>query len=403
MKSKRAFVGWAVLALLLCYNLWLVSTGRSWIYRALIYNFVDIDDDDLFEQRLIPIGQPVPWPLSTRYNKFIPDSKARKELDSMRTVAYLIIHRDSILFEQYWEGYSDSSWSNSFSMSKSVVGVLTGIALRQGIIRNLDQRVEEFLPEYGKDGKGRLTIRQLLTMSAALSWDEAYASLFSVTTEAYYGRDLQGLMNRLEVVSEPGKEFNYQGGATQLLAMIISRASGKNLSTYCSENLWKPLGAEHDAGWSLDKKDGMEKASCCIYSNARDFARIGKLYLHQGFANGRQLLDTAFVMESVTPAPLLKDGKPNSEYGFQWWLTKMDSLDVFYCRGILGQYIAVIPSMEVVMVRLGHERNKAEDGTLLDLPVYLKAAMTMARKNEQAAGEGLPAIGVSKVLIRGRR
>jgi len=404
MKAKRLFLLWVALALLLFYNIWLVYTGRTWVYRALVYNFVDIDDHELFVQRPVPAGTPMHWPLSINYNKFVPDSTARKELDTMRSVAYLVIHRDSILYEKYWEGYNDSSWSNSFSMSKSVVGVLTGIALRQGLIRSLDQRVEEFLPEYENDSKGRLTVRQLLTMSAALSWDEAYASLFSVTTEAYYGRDLQGLMDRLEVISEPGRDFNYQGGATQLLAMVIMRASGKNLSTYCSENLWKPLGAEHDAGWSLDKKDGMEKASCCIYSNARDFARIGSLYLHLGHANGRQLLDTSFVRESVTPAPLLKDGKTNSEYGFQWWLTTTDGLDVFYCRGILGQYIAVIPSMELVMVRLGHERHKAEDGTLLDLPVYLKAATDMVRKNKQAADDQLPAVGMSKVLrITGRQ
>lgn len=394
----------SVVLLLVAVNGWLLLSGRTWVYRALVYNFVDIDDHVLFVQRPVPAGTPVRWPLSTNYNKMVPDSAARKELDTMHTVAYLVIHRDSILYEQYWEGYSDSSWSNSFSMSKSVVGVLTGIALRQGLIRNLDQRVEEFLPEYENDSKGRLTIRQLLTMSAALSWDESYASLFSVTTKAYYGRDLQGLMDRLEVISEPGRDFNYQGGATQLLAMVIMRASGKNLSTYCSEYLWKPLGAEHDAGWSLDKKDGMEKASCCIYSNARDFARIGSLYLHLGHANGRQLIDTSFVRESVTPAPLLKDGEPNSEYGFQWWVTTTDGLDVFYCRGILGQYIAVIPSMELVMVRLGHERHKAEDGTLLDLPVYLKAATDMARKNKQAADDQLPAVGMSKVLrITGRQ
>jgi CubicO group peptidase (beta-lactamase class C family) len=236
-------------------------------------------------------------------------------------------------------------------------------------------------------------------MSAALNWDETYASLFSVTTEAYYGRDLQGLMDRLEVISEPGRDFNYQGGSTQLLAMVIMRASQTDLSTYCSENLWKPLGAEHDAGWSLDREGGMEKASCCIYSNARDFARIGSLYLHQGFANGRQILDSSYVKESVSPTPLLVDGNPNTEYGFQWWITQADSLDVFYCRGILGQYIAVIPSRELVVVRLGHERHKTEDGRLLDLPLYLRGAIDMARKNEQAAGEGLPAIGISKALL----
>ncbi|MFM9057149.1 MAG: serine hydrolase domain-containing protein, partial [Bacteroidota bacterium] len=374
--------GWFLLVVLVLLNLWLVVSGRTWVYRALVYNYVGIDDHDLFNQRSVAVGKAHPWPVSQQYNHIEPDKQALDKLQSLKSVAFLVIHRDSLLYEAYWDGYTDSSWTNSFSMSKSVVGALTGVALKQGYIRSIDQQVREFIPEYAGDSKGTLTIRQLLTMSAALSWDEAYASLFSVTTEAYYGRNLSGLMDGLQVVGKPGTDFLYQGGATQLLAMVIMRASGQNLSAFFSSQLWKPLGAEHEAGWSLDREQGMEKASCCIYSNARDFARIGSLYLHKGNWFGTQLIDSAYIIESLQAAPLQFQGKPNTEYGFQWWINTVDQHPVYYCRGILGQYIAIIPDHDLVVVRLGHLREQADDGTLLDLPIYLRAAMAMASKNK---------------------
>jgi CubicO group peptidase (beta-lactamase class C family) len=134
--------------------------------------------------------------------------------------------------------------------------------------------------------------------------------------------------------------------------------------------LWIPLGAEHSAQWSLDKENGSEKAYCCFYSNARDFARIGSLYLHQGNWRGNQLLDSAWVQQSITPSrlPAFDSGLPDSSYGFQWWIGS----DYFYCRGILGQYIIVLPAEQLIIVRLGHERDKDEAGNLRDLPLYIK-------------------------------
>lgn len=379
-KFLRAFVLSLVL-IIAAGSVFLLVTGRGWVFKALVYNYVDIDDLDLFPYRSMQADSPQPWPLATRYLQIAPDTGTIGELERNRSVAFVVIHRDSILYETYWDGYSDSSLSNSFSMAKSYIGALTGIALKEGSIKNLDQTVDEFIPEYRNDKKGKLTLWQLLTMSAALSWDEAYASLFSVTTEAYYGKDLRGLMDRLKVIGAPGKEYNYQGGATQLLAMVLMKASGKSLSDYCEEKLWKPIGAVHTAEWSLDHSDGMEKASCCIYSNARDFARLGALYLHKGNWKGEQLIDTSYVEASVTPSPLSDKGKRNTEYGYQWWITEVQGKEVFYCRGILGQYIVVIPSMQLVMVRLGHLRRQSADGSLLDLPVYLKGAIEMAEKN----------------------
>ena len=254
---KRIFQIVGVILLLACCLI--LTSGKAWVFKALVYNFVDIDDNDIFIQRKVEAGIAQPWPLASTYNKQTLDTNTANELNRERSVAYLVIHHDSLVYEAYWDGYSDSSLSNSFSMSKSVIGMLTGVALKEGKIKSLNQTVGEFIPEYANNSKGTLTLRNLITMSAALSWDEAYASLFSVTTEAYYGKDLTGLMNRLEVVDTPGVNYYYQGGATQLLAMVLMRATGKNLSEYASEKLWKPLGAEHAAEWTIDKKKEWKK------------------------------------------------------------------------------------------------------------------------------------------------
>ncbi len=208
-------------------------------------------------------------------------------------------------------------------------------------------------------------------MSSGLSWDEAYASLTSQTTEAYYGNRLFRQMMRLRVVNEPGKVWDYMSCNTQLLAYVLRAATGKEVSDYASEKLWAPMHAVHDAQWSLARKGGVEKAYCCIYSNARDFARIGKLFLDSGRWEGRQVVPEDYVLLSVRPAPLLDEGKPNRQYGYHWWLGERQGHRYFYARGILGQYVIVIPDRRIIIVRLGHERDMAPDHTLNDVPLYL--------------------------------
>jgi CubicO group peptidase (beta-lactamase class C family) len=262
-------------------------------------------------------------------------------------------------------------------MAKSIVGILTGMALDEGKIKSIHQPVGDFLPEFKIPPNDQLTVYHLLTMSAALNWDENYSSLTSETTEAYYGKYLRKQMLRLKTTGTPGVEFNYQSSCTQLLGMVIEQATGKTLSDYASEKLWKPLGAEQEARWSLDHKNGIEKAYCCIYSNARDFARIGKLMLDSGRWKGKQLISEDFVLQSVRPAPLSDKGQPNKVYGFQWWIGNYSGRNVFYARGILGQYIIVLPEEKIIIVRLGHLRDKDEKGNLRDVPVYIHEVLKM--------------------------
>jgi CubicO group peptidase (beta-lactamase class C family) len=199
----------------------LAFSGKTYVYRALFYNFADIDDNRIFEERVIPATAPQPWPLSVKYNrKPMPKDFLAKQ-KKLDMVAFLVIDQDSLLQEFYRDGYGPKSLTNSFSMAKSVVSMLVGVALKEGKIKSIDQPVADFLPEFKNGAKAKITLRHLLTMSSGLDWDESYSNPLSMTTEAYYGDDLKSLIDRQEVETEPGKEFFYKSGNTQVLAFVL--------------------------------------------------------------------------------------------------------------------------------------------------------------------------------------
>lgn len=357
----------------------LVITGNTYLYKAIVYNYVNIDDNDLFEQRVIETDNSSAWAFSKAYNSQPLAATLDSALQAYESVAFLIIKNDSIEFEKYWDGYGISSISNSFSMAKSIVSILIGIAIDDGFIKSLDQPIGDFIPEYSEGEKAKVTIRHLLMMASGLNWDESYGSAFSVTTKAYYGTDLFALVKDLEVEEEPGKVYRYKSGNTQLLAFILEKACGKKVSDYASEKLWIPLHAEKNAEWSLDHEDGMEKAYCCFYSTARDFARIGKLYSNNGNFNGTQVVSADYVTESIRPAPILTpEGQPINHYGLHWWLLNRKGYAVFYARGILGQYIISIPKLNLVVVRLGHKRSEVKENFhVIDVLLYIDEVLKM--------------------------
>lgn len=344
---------------------WLHMADKNYVYKALYHNFADIDDHLIFHQRKIEAAnEPQPWPLAANYNQLSLPKELQQLHEQLESVAFVVVHRDSLLYEQYWDGYSEESLSNSFSVAKSIVSILVGIALQEGKIQSIDQPVGDFLPEFEEGAKAKITIRHLLWMSSGLNWDESYANPLSVTTEAYYGSDLKKVVRRLEAVEEPGQKFSYKSGDTQVLGFVLEAATGQNLADYAEEKLWRPLGAERKAEWSIDHPLGNEKAYCCFFSNARDFARIGQLYLQQGVWQGDTLVSPEYVQASLTPSGLTdaNTGEPTTHYGYQWWLLPdYKGQFVFYARGILGQYIIVIPEKELVIVRLGKKRGERLD------------------------------------------
>lgn len=359
----------------------------QYIPRTLVHLLPGIDDYKIFYNRMVRAGDPHPWPVSSRYTTEPVPEALRQRVDELGTVAFVVIRNGELFYEHYREDYGPESLSNSFSMAKSIVSLLTGVALDRGYLTDVDQPVADFLPEfYGYEGQ-TLTLRHLLTMSAGLDWNEGYSGLLSPTTAAYYGSDLDALMKHTQLVKRAGEKMDYQSGVTQLIAMILEKATGESLSEFASQVLWTPLQAEQDALWCLDHKDGMEKAYCCFNSNARDFARFGQLILNDGVWNGKRILSADYIRDAVTPARDIQsqyDSLPNRFYGYQFWNLRYKGLDIPYMRGIYGQYVFIIPAWNAVVVRLGHQRSKTRTDQYYpdDIDIWLSAAEEILAKEQ---------------------
>ena len=339
-----------------------------------------LEDYKEFPNRTIQKGTAQPWSVSKDYNSVPATDKLNTTHKNLQTVAFLIIKNDSIWHESYFDGYTNSTKSNSFSIAKSIVSAALGKAIMQGKIKSLNQKVTDFFPKLkGKFAK-EVTVGDLSSMASGLSWDEKYYSPFSIVTRAYFDDQLKEVILGLSIKDKPGQKFNYLSGATQLLAMCIEKATGEYLSNYVSEHFWKPMGAENDALWQLDEADtGIEKAYCCIASTARDFARFGKLYKQNGVWNGKQILPRSFVEKSLQPR-----FSDSPEYGYGWWLHQINGKRVFYMRGHLGQFVIVLPEEELIIVRLGHLKGKqtTTDPHSNDLYVYVEEALKMINKKK---------------------
>lgn len=348
---KRFF--YFIIALVILFSIYAIASGKTYLFKAVYHNFANIDDYKIFENNSVAIGKPNPWDVDSNYNKKALPAETEKLLLSLKTVGLVVVQNNKLSFEKYWEEYSDSSLSGSFSVAKSITSLLIGCAIKEGKIKSVNEPVGNYLPEFSKGDKAAVTLKDVLTMSSGTDFKESYANPLSITTELYYGSDVYKTATNVKMLHKPGTLHKYKSGDTQLLGLILAKATGKSLAEYASEKLWQPLGAVHPALWSIDHEKGYEKAYCCFNSNAKDFARIGKLMLDSGKHNGVQIIDSTYWANSIKPCGILTEkGETCNYYGYQWWIDP-EHKEVFYARGILGQYIICIPSKNLVLVRLG--------------------------------------------------
>ncbi len=339
-----------------------------------------IDDTAHFETHTIKKGTTTQaFPLHKNYNKVIATKKLNTINQRLGTVAFLIIKNDSIWYENYAEGYSNNSKTNSFSMAKSITTALLFKAIDDGYIPSLDTPVTTYFPGLKGRFSDQLTVGNLSSMSSGLNWNENYISPFSMTAEAYYSTDIQELILGLKVNEAPGKSFKYLSGATQLLAMCIKKAIKKPLASYLSTSFWQPMGMHSNALWQIDgTKNSMEKAYCCIASNARDFGRFGQLWLHNGAWNQKQLIPKKLAIKAQTAQ--FKNGQ---NYGYGLWLSNYKNKKISYMRGILGQYVICIPEDDLIIVRLGHKRDLPDfnNNSGTDFTTYIDETYQMLQLN----------------------
>jgi len=376
--------------------LFLLIPSNYYMRRAILHLKPKIDQYGIFENRVVKADNPHPWQFAADYDNKQIAPAFEADFKKYGTVAFVVIQHNKIILEQYWSNYTPLSLSNSFSMSKSIISLLVGCAITDGYIKSVEQPVSDFLPQWTSYQGKVLKIKDLLTMSAGVEWDESYTSLMSKTTQAYYGKDLWKLALTEKQIEKPGVRFHYQSGVSQLLAFVLQKATDKTISDYASEKIWTPIQAEEDALWSLDHKNGNEKAYCCFNTNARDFARLGQLILNKGAWDGTQVVDSNYIREATTPASWLtytrrlnpdestaRGPVPCTFYGYQFWLVNYRGMKIVNMRGMLGQYIMAIPQLDAVVVRLGKKRDTAynvEQEYPKDLEIWVNAALEVINR-----------------------
>jgi CubicO group peptidase (beta-lactamase class C family) len=350
----------AAVALLLAVWSWYASPET--VFRIIRYNTSGIDDYKIFPSRPLRASQTpfhfvhasdesrIPQRITFGEVKGIPFDEFLK---SNETVAFLVIKNDTVLFERYYDGYSPSSPSFSFSMAKSFLSILIGCAIDDRYIQSVDQRVTDFVPELAENGFGHVTIKHLLQMTSGMDYVES-DNPFGIHPRFYYTTNLNREILKLRVRENPGQTFSYKSGENALLALILTRAlRTMSITDYMQRRIWEPLGLEYNGAWSIDREDdGLEKTWCCLSATAKDFAKLGRLYLNKGNWNGKQIVSKSWVEQSTRLGT--SDGS-TWDYQYQWWLVLRECSD-FAAVGHLGQYLYISPEKRVIIVRLGRSR-----------------------------------------------
>jgi CubicO group peptidase (beta-lactamase class C family) len=330
--------------------------------RTVVHNFADLDDHQIFANRTIDrAGEVSSLRTLSHVPRFVasmtvPDEHGELHalgdyLDQTRTAAFVVMRDDRIVYERYSRGFDERSLLNSFSIAKSVMATLVGIAVAEGRIPSLDATVADYRPDFAASAYGAVKLKSLLTMTSGIG---DAPSLLPGRSQFYYGDDLHQVLANSRPEARDGNGWRYSEADVQMLGFVLEAAVGQSVSGYLAEKLWKPLGMESEALWSLDREGGTEKAFCCISAHARDFARFGRLYLDAGRANGAQILRADWASRSVLPGIRTPDGYTHQHL---WWTPPGNEGD-FYAYGHNGQYLYVNPRAHTVIVKFSETNHQ---------------------------------------------
>tara|TARA_R110002153_G_scaffold106689_2_gene246142 strand:+ start:16183 stop:17418 length:1236 start_codon:yes stop_codon:yes gene_type:complete len=324
-----------------------------------------------FNATVIPASsQPLPFPVKPQPLPELFDYEKQPMtlttfLEDTQTTGLLVLKDGKIVYENYWLGHTRDKQHISFSMAKSFVSALMGIAIEEGFVTSIEEAVTDYVPELVGSGYEGVRIKDVLQMSSGVGFNEDYGDFNSdinrFSRATAFGTSLDDFSASLVREREPGTYHHYVSIDTQVLGMVLTRATGQSLSHYLSEKIWQPLGMEYKAFWLADD-DGMELALGGLNVSLRDYAKLGWLYLNQGtwtdnLNHTQQIVPKQWVIDSITAdAPHLIAGENNPAssssfgYGYQWWLP-LGAEDEFAAQGIYDQYIYIDPDQKLVIVK----------------------------------------------------
>ena len=303
-----------------------------------------------------------------------------------RAAALIVLHDGKLRLERYGLGFDGAGRWTSFSVAKSITSTLVGAALRDGYIKSMDDKVSSYIPEMKGSAYDDVSIRQLLTMTSGVRWNEDYADPSSDVARFNNHKPEPGVdalvsyMRRLPRAAPPGTRWNYSTGETNLVGILVSQATRKSLSAYLSEKIWVPAGMEQEATWLLSKT-GQEISGCCVQAAARDFARMGLFVLNGARIGGRSIVPDGWLAEATTKRTDI--GLPGRGYGYLWWTYDDGS---FAARGIFGQGIFIDPKRKLVIASNADWAAGARDRTASEAREAFYRAVQKAVDDETDAG-----------------
>ncbi len=369
----------------------LFSLEGCYATRAYKYRKFELSALDKMDATLLPASaQPYHFTQGTagreRFRIYLDSN-----LENSRTYAFLVIRNDSILYEKYFGNIGPSTKLPSFSVAKSFVSTLTGIAFEEGRIRSLDEPITNYIPELAmRDARfSKITIQHLLDMRSGVDSDEGYENPFSDVLKMGFTKNVRAKALKVKYGKEPGGDFEYRSVNTQLLAMVLEKATGMPIQDYMKEKLWLPLGMQYEASWNIDSRKRQKvRAFCCLNAAALDFAKLGQLFLNEGEWNGKQIISRDWVRRITSTDTLNK----YEGYKDQWWskysrqyftdsseaysvamanpykpqlalMTLKDGTkyyqvmyrDAIHADGLLEQVVYVNMAKKLIIVRLGHD------------------------------------------------
>jgi CubicO group peptidase (beta-lactamase class C family) len=266
-----------------------------------------------------------------------------------RTAGLVIIQDGKLRLERYGLGFDANGQWTSFSVAKSFTSTLVGAAIKDGFIKSIEDKVSDYIPNLKGSAYDDVSIKQLLTMTSGVRWNEDYedknsdVALFN-EHKAEPGVDATvSYMRTLSREAPAGDKWAYKTGETNLIGVLVSSATGKTLSAYLSEKIWAPFGMEHNGSWLLGST-GHEISGCCIQASTRDFARFGQFMLEGAQIDGKPVLPEKWIAAATTRQADI--GHPGKGYGYQWWT---DDDGSFAAQGIFGQGIFIDPKRKLVI------------------------------------------------------
>jgi CubicO group peptidase (beta-lactamase class C family) len=301
----------------------------------------------LAKARVVPAG-PAALPLPAG-----PPLKLALDVDAymagQRSAALLIVHDGRLRLERYGLGFDGRGRWTTFSVAKSITSTLVGAAIRDGYIRSMDDKVSDYIPQMKGSAYDEVSVRQLLTMTSGVRWNEDYADPKSDVARFNNHKPEAGVdalvsyMRRLPREAPAGTRWHYSTGETNLVGVLLAQATKKPLATYLSEKIWVPAGMEQQATWILNRT-GNEISGCCIQAATRDFARFGVFILNGARVDGQSIVPPGWLADATTERTGI--GQPGRGYGYLWWTYTDGS---FAARGIFGQGIFIDPKRKLVI------------------------------------------------------